>query len=243
MSASNAKDGPSAAPAAGGRSDETYSRLRELIVRGQLAPGSRIIETDVAERLGVSRTPVRSALQRLEQEGFIRTESRNGGRARPAVAPLTKEDARELMHLLGTLEGLAARRTARLDADRRAEVVDELRTLNERMREEAEEERPDRNRFFDLDADFHRAFVEPGAGPRLRKLHSAHRPQAERYVRFYVTAQQYSLERSLQEHRDVAEAIEAGRPAGAEEAVEENWRSSEERLRRDIEMSGERGSW
>ncbi|MFB6240160.1 MAG: GntR family transcriptional regulator, partial [Gemmatimonadota bacterium] len=57
------------------RSGETYTRLRELIVRGQLAPGSRIIETDVAERLGVSRTPVRSALQRLEQEGFIESES------------------------------------------------------------------------------------------------------------------------------------------------------------------------
>lgn len=225
------------------RSDETYARLRKLIVRGQLAPGSRIIETDVAQRLGVSRTPVRAALQRLEQEGFIRSESRNGGRSRPVVAPLTKRDARELMSLLGALEGLAARWAAGLPDDRRREVAGKLRSLNERMREVAEGDRPDRNRFFDLDAEFHRAVVEAGAGPRLRKLHSAHRPQAERYARFYVTAGEYSLDRSVREHRAVVEAVEEGRAGAAREAVEANWRSSAERLTRDIEMSGERGSW
>lgn len=243
MIGSDRDPGGSPGSAVDGRTDETYSRLRKLIVRGQLAPGSRIIETDVAERLGVSRTPVRSALQRLEQEGFIQAESRNGGRSRPVVSPLTKEDARELIHLLGALEGMAARRTAGLAEPPRAEVVEELRTLNDRMREESEEGRPDRNRFFDLDADFHRSLVEPGAGPRLRKLHSSYRPQAERYVRVYVTARQYSLQRSLREHREIVEAVQAGRPEAAEAAVEENWRSAEERLRRDIEMTGERGSW
>ena len=51
------------------RADHAYVMLRDLIVRGSLAPGSRIIETDVAERLGVSRTPVRDALRQLLQEG------------------------------------------------------------------------------------------------------------------------------------------------------------------------------
>lgn len=243
MSASKPEDGDSTARTAVGRSDQTYTRLRDLIVQGQLAPGSRIIETDVADRLGVSRTPVRSALERLEQEGFIRSQGRNGGRSRPVVAPLTKDDARELMGLIGALEGLAARRTASLSAGDREEVVEELRSLNGRMEGIAGEERPDRNRFFDLDAEFHRALVEPGAGPRLRKLHSALRPQVDRYVRFYVTAPQYSLERSVREHRSVVDALKSGRAEAVEEEVEENWRSSEERLRRDIDMSGERGSW
>ncbi len=48
-----------------------YEQLRHLIVHGHLAPGSRIVESDVAGRLGVSRTPVRGALQRLQQEGYI----------------------------------------------------------------------------------------------------------------------------------------------------------------------------
>jgi len=243
MTPSEANPDDGADAAAGDRSGETYSRLRELIVRGQLAPGSRIIETDVAERLGVSRTPVRSALQRLEQEGFIESDSRNGGRARPVVAPLTKKDARELMYLLGSLEGLAARWTTNLPDEERQQVVADLRAVNDRMVETAESETPDRNRFFDIDAEFHRTFVEPGAGSRLRRLHSAYRPQAERYVRFYVTTQQYSLDRSLKEHEEIIEAIESGDPARAEEAVDQNWRSAEERLQRDIEVAGERGSW
>ena len=243
MTTSEADPGDGAGAARSDRSGETYSRLRDLIVRGQLAPGSRIIETDVAERLGVSRTPVRSALQRLEQEGFIESDGRDGGRARPVVAPLTKKDARELMYLMGSLEGLAARWTAVLDEDERRAVIEDLRAVNDRMVEESESERPDRNQFFEMDAEFHRTFVESGAGSRLRKLHDSYRPQAERYVRFYVTTHQYSLERSLSEHREIVEAIEAGAPGHAEDAVEQNWRSAEERLQRDIEMAGERGSW
>jgi len=52
------------------RPDMVYRELRELIVSGRLAPGTRLVETMVADRLGVSRTPVRSAFQRLQQEGY-----------------------------------------------------------------------------------------------------------------------------------------------------------------------------
>ena len=53
-----------------------YGRLRELIVSGRLAPGAPLIETDLSKRLGVSRTPVRAALQRLQQEGFVGASGR-----------------------------------------------------------------------------------------------------------------------------------------------------------------------
>lgn len=226
------------------RANETYDRLRDLIVRGQLAPGSRIIETELSDRLEVSRTPVRSALQRLAQEGFIQVDSSSGGRSRPRVAPLTAEDAHELMYLLGSLEGLASRWTAELEREERLKVVDELRTLNERMEDEASDpERTAADVFFDVDAEFHRSLVEPGAGPRLLKLHRAYRPQAERYFRYYVSDQQYSLDRSLDEHREMIDAIGTGDPEIAEEAVERNWRNAEGRLQRAIELGGERGSW
>src|SRR5947209_20367830 len=55
----------------GSRPDQVYARLRGLIVNGLLAPGNRIVETEIATRLGVSRTPVREALQRLLQEGYV----------------------------------------------------------------------------------------------------------------------------------------------------------------------------
>lgn len=226
----------------GDRSGRTYGRLRDLIVRGQLAPGSRIIETEVSERLEVSRTPVRSALQRLEQEGFV--ESQNSGkRGRPMVAPLTRSDAHELMYLLGSLEGLAARWTARLEENDRQEVVNRLRELNARMENEAESGTRGNTRFFDIDAEFHCTFVRSGAGPRLLSLHGSHRPQAERYFRYYVEMQEYSLDRSLAEHEDMIEAIATGDPDVAEEAVERNWRNAGARLERAIELAGERGNW
>ena len=76
------------------RIKETLQHLRELIVKGQLAPGSVIVEADLAQRLGVSRTPVRDALRSLLQEGFILARTSGGRKTRLVVAPLTKEDAR-----------------------------------------------------------------------------------------------------------------------------------------------------
>ena len=85
---------------------QAYLRIRELIISGRLAPGARIIESDLAERLDISRTPVRSALQRLQQEGWVHgTET--GKQLRLTVSPLTQEDARELYEIIGTLESYA----------------------------------------------------------------------------------------------------------------------------------------
>ena len=82
-----------------------FTELRELIVRGHLPPGSWIAEAHVAERLGLSRTPVRAALQRLHQEGYVVTH-RGTGRGRVLIAPLTREDARELYAIVGTPRGI-----------------------------------------------------------------------------------------------------------------------------------------
>ena len=70
--ATNVANAP--AEGAGGRGESVsraYDQLRELIVHGRLAPGSRIIESDIADWLGLSRTPTRSALHRLQQEGYV----------------------------------------------------------------------------------------------------------------------------------------------------------------------------
>ena len=72
-----------------------YQELRSLIVSGQLPPGARVSERAVVARLGSSRTPVRSALHRLHQEGFVASASR-GGDQRLIVTPLTQKDGREL---------------------------------------------------------------------------------------------------------------------------------------------------
>lgn len=225
------------------RVDDAYGRLRGLIVHGQIAPGSRIIETEVAERLGVSRTPVNAALQRLVQEGVVELDGQNGGRSRRRIAPLTRGNARELMYLLGKLESLAASRVAGFDDERRRRIVEGLRGLNGRMETEAKTDPPARGPFLDIDVEFHRTFVEAGGGRRLLKLHEAYIPQAERYFRHYDVNRQYSLDRSFEEHEEMIEAIGAGDPDVAGGVVQQSWQDAEERLQNAIDRGGERGTW
>ncbi len=223
------------------RAEQAYRRLRELIVYGRLAPGNRIVETEVAERLGVSRTPVRAALQRLEQEGYILSSGE--GRSRASVAPLTREDARELFFIIGEIEGLAARWSAQVEAGDRAALLNELRSLNSELDREARSGRPSQGYIFDLDTRFHRTYVEAGAGPRLLALHDSIKPQAERYTRVYVSALIDEIHTSVQEHERIVEAIEAGRANEAQLAVQTNWRNAARRLGSVIDAVGERGSW
>src|ERR1043165_2621097 len=110
--------GESASAPHGSRPEQVYARLRDLIVQGLLSPGSRIIETEIAGRLGVSRTPVREALQRLQQEGFV-TGTPGAQQSRLTVAPLTRADVHELLSVVGALEGLGAYEATSLDENRR----------------------------------------------------------------------------------------------------------------------------
>lgn len=224
------------------RVTQAYERLRHLIVHGRLAPGSRVIETDLADRLGVSRTPVRSALQRLEQEGFIQSPNM-GQRWKPTVAPLTKEDGNELFHLIGQLEGLAAWYSTQLDDEDHRELVETLGRLNERLAEIAEDSSHQASDYYDIDSAFHRAYVASGGGPRLKALLEAIKPQAERYARVYVSLLTDGVDTSVREHGAIAQAIKERDAEAAQRAVEANWRGAAQRLAGVIDQLGERGSW
>lgn len=224
------------------RVTQAYQRLRDLIIWGQLAPGTRIIETDVATRLGVSRTPVRSALQRLQQEGYI-VAMGNGQQSRMSVAPLTREDARELFAIVAEVEALAALWAARKPVPERRKTVTRLREINAELGRMVEMPRPDAYRIFDLDQAFHRCYVESGAGARLRALHQAVKPQTERYVRLYISALVDEIAASVREHEAAIQALQEGRPEEAKVAILTNWRNAAERLSAVIDRLGERGAW
>lgn len=218
-----------------------YQQLRGLIISGQLPPGARIAERGVAERLGLSRTPVRSAMHRLQQEGFVASNGR-GRDQRLVVTPLTQEDGREIMVMVGHLEGLAARLAAGLPRPARMVVVRRLRLLNRELAAEARRRVPV-TRIFDLDQDFHAAYVESVVSPRLRAVHSAIKPQVERYSRLYIGSMSDELPTSVSEHETIIRAISDGDADAAQLAVETNWRNAATRLARVINDHGERGSW
>jgi DNA-binding GntR family transcriptional regulator len=218
-----------------------YQELRRIIVWGQLPPGSRISERIIAERLELSRTPVRSALHRLEQEGFV--ASRGVGRERRLIiAPLTLHDGQEVFTIVGHLEGLAARTAAELPSARRRALVVQLRAVNQALDTQARR-KGNAIRFFDLDIEFHRLYVEEVVGPRLLALHRAIKPQSERYIRLYVSVLTDQIATSVREHERIAASIARGDPAAAQAAVETNWRNAAERLTHIIAEHGERGSW
>jgi DNA-binding GntR family transcriptional regulator len=217
--------------------------IREMIVHGRLAPGSRIVEADFTGRLGVSRTPVRAALHLLQKEGYVVATPAGSRKARLAVAPLTKEDARELYAIVGHLEGLAARTTARLEPGARGAVVARLQELNNELRALYERGRGEPNLIFDLDMNFHQTIVEASAGPRLLALQRTTKPQTERYWRLYASAILDRLGLSVGEHLVIIRAIESGDSDAAERAVHMNWENGAERLARVIDTLGERGSW
>jgi DNA-binding GntR family transcriptional regulator len=92
--------------------DTTRARIRELIISGEFAPGSRLRERELSQALDVSRVPVREALQQLEAEGFIDTSPRRGA----TVKQITLRDVNELFDVRLSLEVLAARLAAQAAA-------------------------------------------------------------------------------------------------------------------------------
>jgi DNA-binding GntR family transcriptional regulator len=226
----------------GSRPEQVYFRLRDLIVQGLLAPGSRVVETEVATRLGVSRTPVREALQRLQQEGFV-VGAPGAQQARLTVAPLTCADVRELLNIVGELEGLGARWAADLPVAERRTLTRELKTLNAEFHRTGKTAPIDHGRLYEADERLHRAIVEAGSGPRLVTLHDSVKPQAERYIRMYISMLTSDIRASVAEHDAIIDAIDAGTPDEAQTAVQVNWRHAAERIAKVIEVAGERGSW
>lgn len=226
----------------GNSAQVAYGKLRELIVNGQLAPGSWLIEAELSARLGVSRTPTRAALQALQKEGYV-TTSGTGARTRMSISPLTHEDARELYSIIGHLEGLAGRLTAQLPPARRKKVIGELSQCNDSLLKQSKQKRPDPDAIFASDLTFHREIVEASAGPRLLALHRTVQPQAERYWRLYAGALLDELRQSVREHTAILEAIEVGDSDATEIGIQRNWSNGADRLAKVIDSIGERGRW
>lgn len=221
---------------------EAYERLRRLIVEGQLAPGTRLVEVELAQRLGMSRTPVRTALFLLHQEGYVEA-SGAGRQSRLTVAPLTQDDAVEVFGIVGEVEGLAARRAAGLDPATRAALVTRLRALNAAMARAATQQPPDPSETIRLDMQFHRTYVESGAGRRLSAFFEAVKPHADRFIYLYYTTLTTEILESTREHEVIIDAIAAGDATAARCAVQDNWENAAARLSKSIAALGERGTW
>lgn len=138
--------------------DRVYVRLRRAIHEGTLPPGERLVERQLADRLGVSRAPVRDALHMLEQDGLVASTGRRG----KAVATLSAQDSWEVYSLRAALEAMAFRIAA---ARATPEAISELETIVAEMRDHCEE--GDAPLLATLDMRFHEAACRASGHGRL----------------------------------------------------------------------------
>lgn len=189
-------------------SEQAYLELRGRILSGDLAPGTQLKEEELAAICGVSRTPVRDAIRRLETELFVRrTDSQ-----RSFVAEWTMEDIEEVFTLRGMLEGYAVRRAA-IRANK-AQIA-RLRTINETLRDVLDAPDLDVQAYLAANAQFHSLILEIAASDRLAALlgRLVMQPVVQQ------TAMAYDLEqlaRSLLEHSEITAALAQGDPDWAE---------------------------
>jgi DNA-binding GntR family transcriptional regulator len=197
-----------ATPAGRTLSTRTQDALRELILRGDLPPGARLGEVELAERLGVSRTPVREALGRLAAEGLVEVMPNRGAR----VTSWTVAQLEEVFDLRAALEpaltALAVPRATAADADE----------LEELARAMARAGRPGACRDLDalvpLNRRFHDRLVARADHPAMAAAlaGAVHAPIVLRNFHTYDDA---SLARSLAHHLEIVAAVRAGDPRWA----------------------------
>jgi GntR family transcriptional regulator, vanillate catabolism transcriptional regulator len=229
-------------PAEGGsQAVRAQLRLREMILAGELRGGSRIAELSLVERLGMSRTPIRAALMRLEQEGLLESLP-NGGYA---VRIFSEADVADAIELRGTIEGLAAR----LAAERGAApvILGEARQLLSEIDEVLREATLDDeafSRYVVLNQRFHGLLGELSASAVLMRemARIASLPFASPSGFVFVQANSPQSRDMLivaqDQHRQALDAIERREGSRAEAIVREHARIAQRNLRDVMRMPG-----
>lgn len=186
--------------------DQAGRVLRDAILTGRLAPGTRLRQLELASQMKISRTPLREALRKLEQEGLITVLPGGGLR----VALLDLDEAVELYEIREVLDGLAAR----LAAQRITEP--ELLTLD-RLLAQMEQcvARQDAHRWFTAHVAFHDGIFQASGNGRLQGMSTVIRLSIQRFHPVLLTTPN-RLADAYREHREVCEAIRARDPETAE---------------------------
>ena len=194
--------------------------LRDAIRKGILEPGERLMEVQLAEELGISRTPVREAIRKLEQEGYVIMMPRRG----TYVSDISTNDVKEIFEIRSALESLAAGLAAR-----RIEP-DELETLQNLLVEiEGYIAKNDIEKIVETDIKFHGLLYQVSRNDRLVSIISNLK---EQLARFRTLSMSYPgrLQETLEEHSEMVEAIANGDASAARDAAEHHMERAEKTL-------------
>ncbi|MBP1155828.1 MULTISPECIES: GntR family transcriptional regulator [unclassified Paenibacillus] len=182
-----------------------YLAVRHAIRHLQLSPGQTVLERTLADILGMSRTPVREALVRLELEGWVRLIPRRGF----VVAPIVVDDLQQIYEVVEALDGIAGRlATGRVTP----EELQQLELLIEKQENALAND--DLLEWTDLDDQFHNGIVDLAKNPRLRGIMDNQSDQLYR-ARLFTIQHRPQPTRSIMEHKAILAVMKAGESEAA----------------------------
>jgi DNA-binding GntR family transcriptional regulator len=192
--------------------DEAYQALKTAIRDNVFPPGHQAAEPEIARQLGMSRTPVHEAIIRLQEEGLVQVLPRRG----ILICPISADDIREIYDVLIAVEGMAARLLAGLPANVSRSGAEELERETAAM-----EWALDKGELLDwaaADERFHQFLTELCGNRRLARVAATVRDQSHR-ARLFTLHLRSLPTASAAEHRQIIDAIRAGKASEAEAAA------------------------
>lgn len=204
--------------------DVVFNTLRQAIITGEFAPGERLMEIALANRLGVSRTPVREAIRKLELEGLVVMIPRKGAE----VARITEKDLRDVLEVRSSLEELAAElATERMNDESRKSIELSLKDFEKAILS------GDNAAIADSDMEFHDKIFEATGNARLIQIISNLREQIYRYRLEYVKDTEYHAV-LLKEHKELVKAMFSGQKTDARQIMKKHIDNQEMTVIRNI---------
>lgn len=197
-----------------------FEYLRAAILSGEFKPGERLMELQLGEQLGVSRTPIREAIRKLELEGLVTMIPRKGA----YVADMSIKDVLDVLEVRKVLEGLASS----LASQRRSE--EDMAFLEKTLSEfEAHLNSGNREGMMEKDKLFHEAIFNATRNKKLIQIAQSLQEQVQRF-RVVFFSESDGFKQLLSEHREILEAIREGNMEGAREKAEGHIRDMEETI-------------
>ena len=180
--------------------DVVFQTLRHAILKGELQPGERLMEIKLAERLGVSRTPIREAIRKLELEGLVVMIPRKGA----AVANITEKDTKDVLEVRRTLEMFAVEVACdRITPEQLVQLKEAAKAF------EASNGSMDLIRIAETDMHFHEIIYEATHNERLVQMLNNLRENMYRYRIEYLKDPNY-YNSLVAEHQEILDAVENG---------------------------------
>ncbi|MFE4706137.1 GntR family transcriptional regulator [Peribacillus simplex] len=196
--------------------EEAYMILRDWIVQGLITPGQQLRDKELAEQLGVSRTPIREALLRLEDEGFVETKPSRS----TIVSPIQLEGVLNIYSIVWTLEKLAMEQV--FDFIEEKHLI-EMEAINHEVKKAIDEG----NQIVAVqkDDDFHSIYINLSTNDELKRILSGLKQKLIRIELFYFN-QVSDVDLSVDEHDQIIEALRNGNLNMVLKVIEKNWKES-----------------